>query len=89
MQIVLASVTLPEKVYTHCKTVQMGVNASAAWAGSSKKRYARIWTVLHVGLDHGKEAGRVVWMPAHMARSRIGGSHMWGWLDCQRTHVGG
>ena len=25
-----------------------------------------------MGLDHGEEAGRVVWMPAHTARSRIG-----------------
>ena len=72
VQMVLASIALPEKIYTDCKTVQMGVNASAAWAGCSKRRYARIWTVLHVGLDHGEEARRVVWMPAHTARSRIG-----------------
>ena len=38
VQMVLASMTLPEKIYTDCKTVQMGVNASAAWAGSSKRR---------------------------------------------------
>ena len=72
VQMVLASVSLPQKIYTDCKTVQLGVNASAAWARSSKRRYARIWTVLHVGLDHGDEAGRVVWMPAHTARSRVG-----------------
>ena len=72
VQMVLASTTLPEKIYTDCKTVQAGVNASAAWAGSSKRRYARIWTVLHAGLDHGEEAGRVVWMPAHTTRDRIG-----------------
>ena len=72
VQMVIASMPFPERLFTDCKTVQGGVRNTAQWAGSSKRRYARIWTVLRTGLDDGSEAHRVVWMPAHTARERIG-----------------
>jgi hypothetical protein len=72
VQMVIASMSLPEVLFTDCKTVQEGVRNTTQWAGSSKRRYAMIWTVLHTGLDEGSDAHRVVWMPAHTARERIG-----------------
>ena len=72
VQMVLASMPLPQRIFTDCKTVQVGVRSSAQWASSAKRRYARIWTVVHAGLDGGDEAHRVVWMPAHTSRDRIG-----------------
>jgi hypothetical protein len=51
VHMVIASMSLPEVLFTDCKTVQEGVRNTAQWAGSSKRRYAMIWTVLHAGLD--------------------------------------
>ena len=73
VQVVRTPNSLPEKTYTDdWKTVQAGVNASGAWVSSANRRLAKIWIVLHVGLDHGGQAGRVVWMPAHTVHNRIG-----------------
>ena len=40
VQMVLASITLSEKIYTDCKTVQIGVNAWVAWAGHEANQHA-------------------------------------------------
>ena len=37
-----------------------------------KRRYGRIWTVIHSALDHGLGADRVVWMPAHTGSASVG-----------------
>lgn len=72
VQMTLAAVVFPSAIYTDCKTVQLGVRQEAQWAGSSKRRYARIWQVIHSGLDDGAAAGSVIWMPAHTSQDRIG-----------------
>jgi len=68
----LASVAFPEALFTDCSTVQKGVQQSSKWASSSKRRYARIWMILHVALDDGVSAGRVAWMPAHTGAGSVG-----------------
>ncbi len=62
----------PHSHFTDCKTVQLGVQKGAQWAGSAKRRYARIWTVIHAGLDDGAQAELLRWMLAHTDRRRIG-----------------
>ena len=72
VQMTLSSVVFPSAIYTDCKTVQLGVRKEAQWVGSSKRRYARMWLVIHSGLDNGGASESVVWMPAHTSADRIG-----------------
>ena len=71
VQMALASAVFPDRIYTDCKTVQVGVQQLSQWAGSSSRRYARVWSVIHVGLDGGACASMVQWIPAHTSRDRI------------------
>ncbi len=71
VQMALSSVACPEAIYTDCKTVQLGVRQSTQWSRSSKRRYARVWSVVAVGLDDGASADIVCWIPAHLSRDRI------------------
>ena len=70
VQSALACVLFPEKLYTDCKTVQMGVKRSQGWMCSSKRRFARVWAVVWSQLEG--DADFVQWMPAHMPESSIG-----------------
>ena len=48
----------------------LGTRQPGAWAGSSKTRFARIWTVVHSQLDDTKDL--VHWIPAHTTHDSIG-----------------
>ena len=61
---------LPELLLTDCDAVRLGTRKDGAWASSSRRRYARVWTVLHHQLEDNKES--VQWLPAHTAQSAIG-----------------
>ena len=47
----LQSVTFPAGLYTDCETVRRGVARGVLWAGSSKRKYSRVWTSLSTMLD--------------------------------------
>ena len=66
----LAHVTLPEKLFTDCDSVRLGTRQSKSWAGSAKRRLARIWCVISSQLDDSAEI--VHWMPAHTTEASIG-----------------
>ena len=51
-------------------TVKLGLERPIEWAGSSKRRYARVWSVVRAGVDD--TPGSVQWMPAHTSESAIG-----------------
>ena len=67
----LHSVAFPEALYTDCNTVRIGLQRSAAWAASSKRRFSRVWTSV---LDMMESPDLINWMPAHTTESSIGHS---------------
>ena len=67
----LAHVVFPERLYTDCDSVRIGVQHSSSWAQSSKRRFSRIWTTIASQLDDGP-AGLIRLMPAHTAASSTG-----------------
>ena len=71
-QMALHNVLFPSHVFTDCKTVQVGVRQEPQWLRASKRRYARIWTVIHAALDDGASANTMVWLPAHTSQDRVG-----------------
>ena len=62
----------PSHVCADCKTVQVGVRQEAQWIKSSKRRYSRIWCIIHSALDDGDSADTVVCMPERTGKDRIG-----------------
>ena len=63
-------VITPSRVWSDCDSIRLGLSRPASWAGSSKRRYARIWSVLKSKTDDAPEC--VGWMPAHMSESAVG-----------------
>jgi hypothetical protein len=61
---------LPELLLTDCDSVRLGTIQPAAWAGSAKRRLAKIWSVINIQLDDTRDL--VHWMPAHTSESSIG-----------------
>ena len=72
VQMALTEVVFPQAIYTDCRTVQQGLQQSTQWLHSSKRRYARIWSVIHSNLDDGAGADTVTWMPAHTSACSVG-----------------
>ena len=72
VHVALETMLFPEALYTDCLTVQKGVQKDADWAGSARRRYARIWMALHTALDGGRDAHRIAWMPAHTKTNQVG-----------------
>ncbi len=70
VRMALLSVAFPEALYTDCDSVRSGVRKGPAWAGSAKRRYARIWLSISGLLEEAAEL--VHWMPAHTPESSIG-----------------
>ena len=70
VQMALQTVQFPSKLYTDCNSVRLGVQFSDQWAGSAKRRFARIWTVIHSAVEDNPSV--VQWIPAHTAESSIG-----------------
>ena len=66
-QCALASIPFPQSLYTDCDTVRLGLRRSMQWAGSAKRRFARIWSTIKCMLDHGREF--IHWIPAHTTES--------------------
>ena len=65
----LQSVTFPKGLYTDCDSVRVGFTRGSKWAGSSKRRYARVWTSLYALVDEGEQW--VHWIPAHTSEASI------------------
>ena len=65
----LQSVTFPKGLYTDCDSVRVGFTRGGRWAGSSKRRYARVWTSLYAIVDEGEQW--VHWIPAHTSEASI------------------
>ena len=61
--------TFPAALYTDCDTVRRGSRQGPEWAGSSKRRYARIWRSIYDVIEESPEL--IHWMPAHLPESRI------------------
>ena len=70
VQMALQSVQFPGCIYTDCDSVRLGTRQPLEWAGSSKRRYARIWQVIASHIEDQYET--VQWMPAHISCSSIG-----------------
>ncbi len=70
VRMALLHAVFPERLYTDCDSVRAGVAKGPAWARSSKRRYARVWTALSLQLE---DVGDIVhWMPAHTSASAVG-----------------
>ena len=72
VQMALTSIPLPSALYTDCQTVQQGLKRSRSWTHSSKRRFARVWSLVHANLDYGDRSNILVWMPAHLSAVRVG-----------------
>ena len=72
IQVAVTSVAFPGTIYTDCQTVQAGFERGPEWMQSARRRYARIWSVIHTGLDQQSQGGAVVWMPAHTKAEMLG-----------------
>jgi hypothetical protein len=73
VQMALQHVLFPERLVTDCDSVRLGVRQPSSWAGSSKRRLARIWLIVAGQLDDClKVQDMVIWMPAHTTESSIG-----------------
>jgi len=72
VQVALATALFPQALFTDCQTVSNGVRQSREWAQSAKRRYARIWSVIHSSLDEEGAADAVHWMPAHTGATSVG-----------------
>jgi len=70
VQMALAEVVLPQRLWTDCQTVKLGLGRPSEWAGSSKRKFARIWNVVRAQVDDIPDA--VQWMPAHVSESSVG-----------------
>ena len=72
IQMALSSVSFAGAVYTDCKTVQVGIGRGTGWVHNAKRRYARIWAVIHSSLDDGDRCHIIKWMPAHTSKASVG-----------------
>lgn len=70
VQMALSNAAFPDRLYTDCDSIRSGSSKSASWAQSSKRRYARVWSVIKSQLDDTDEC--VHWMPKHTSKSAIG-----------------
>ena len=70
VRMAMLHVTFPEKLYTDCMSVKLGVRRSREWAGSSKRRMASVCSVVVDQLDSNCDI--VEWMPAHTSKAAIG-----------------
>ena len=66
----LQHVAFPEKLLTDCDSVRLGLKQPREWASSSKRRLARLWTLVHNQVEGDHDL--VHWMPAHTSESSIG-----------------
>ena len=60
----------PAGIMTDCMSVVTGVRQPKSWAGSSRRRFARVW--LHVQDQLEGRGDLVQWMPAHLSQDLIG-----------------
>mgnify|MGYP000585824270 FL=1 len=60
VRMAMLHVTFPEKLYTDCMSVKLGVRRSREWAGSSKRRMASVWSFVVDQLD--SNCAIVEWM---------------------------
>ena len=57
-------------LWTDCQSVVRGLSRPAEWAASSKRKYSRIWVVVHGQVENQPDC--VQWMPAHTSQSAVG-----------------
>ena len=70
VQMALAHVTFPERVYTDCDSVRTGSAREFSWASSAKRRYARVWSAIALQIEGRSDV--IQWMPAHTSEESIG-----------------
>jgi len=66
VRMALLHALFPSGIFTDCMSVMKGLRASHGWAGSSRRRLARVWLIVCEQLEGQKEL--VHWMPAHISQ---------------------